>query len=118
MIRSLLAAMLLPGLVCVAWADEEHVEQRRSIFGVKRDIMTQGLEQLGIEVYPTTSTFYLWAGVPEGTTDEAYATALLEKGIVISPGSMFGEGNDRFFRLALVPSPAGCKEALERWATL
>lgn len=102
----------------VAWADEEHVEQRRSIFGVKREIMLQGLADLGLEVYPTTSTFYLWVGVPAGTTDEAYAAALLEKGIVVSPGSMFGQGNERFFRLALVPSPAGCKEALERWATL
>lgn len=102
----------------VAWADEEHVEQRRSIFGVKRDIMLQGLAELGLEVYPTTSTFYLWVGVPEGITDEAYALLLLKHGIVISPGSMFGEGNERFFRLALVPSPAGCKEALARWATL
>ena len=102
----------------IAWGDEEHVEHRRGIFGVKRDIMLQGLADLGLEVYPTTSTFYLWVAVPGGISDEDYALALLEKGIVISPGSMFGEGNERFFRLALVPSPAGCKEALERWATL
>ncbi len=102
----------------VAWGDETHVESRRRIFGVKRDIMIKGLAALGLEVYPTTSTFYLWVGVPEGSTDEAYAAALLDLGIVISPGSMFGQGNERFFRLALVPSPAGCKEALQRWAGL
>lgn len=101
-----------------AWGDEKHVEQRRRIFGVKRDIMTKGLAAMGLEVYPTSSTFYLWVGVPAGTSDEAYAAALLEQGIVISPGSMFGQGNERFFRLALVPSPAGCKQALERWSNV
>ncbi len=101
-----------------AWQDETHVVARRTAFAQKRDIMIPGLEALGLSVYPTTSTFYVWVHVPAGTTDEAYAAALLARGIVVSPGSMFGHGNEGFFRLALVPSAAGCKDALERWKTL
>ncbi len=101
-----------------AWNDESHVEQRRQVFGVKRSIMIRGLEKLGLSLYPTDSTFYLWVSVPEGEKDEAYASRLLEAGIVVSPGSMFGPGNDGFIRLALVPTPAQCKHALERWAAL
>jgi len=101
-----------------AWSDETHVEARRQVFAEKREIMTAGLAALGIDIYPTTSTFYLWASVPHGESDEAYAARLLEVGIVVSPGSMFGPGNERFFRVALVPSPAQCREALARWSAL
>ncbi len=101
-----------------AWRDEAHVAERRRIFGTKRDVMRAGLERLGLSIYPTTSTFYLWIGVPDGETDASYADRLLDAGIVVSPGSFFGEGNDRFFRAALVPSVAGCQEAIERWARI
>ncbi|MDJ0974644.1 MAG: succinyldiaminopimelate transaminase [Planctomycetota bacterium] len=101
-----------------AWRDEAHVEERRRIFGAKRDVMRAGLESLGLSVYPTSSTFYMWIGVPEGETDASYAARLMDAGIVVSPGSFFGRGNERFFRAALVPSVAGCEEALTRWARL
>ena len=101
-----------------AWQDEIHVDERRAVFGEKRALMLEGFRRLGIEVYPTESTFYLWAHVPEGESDESYATRLLEAGIVVSPGSMFGPANEGFFRVALVPTPAGCQEAIERWSRL
>jgi len=100
----------------VAWSDEEHVAARVAIFAEKRHILGEGLAALGLEVYPTTSTFYLWVRVPAGETDNSYADRLLQAGIVVSPGSMFGAANAGFFRVALVPSPAGCREALARWA--
>ena len=101
-----------------AWKDEAHVIERRAVFGLKRDVMIQGLQSLGLEVYPTSSTFYLWVATPAGETDAAYAERLLRLGIVVSPGSFFGPGNDRFFRIALVPSVEGCQEALARWQEL
>lgn len=101
-----------------AWGDEAHVIERRRIFGQKRDVILAGLARLGLAVYPTTSTFYVWVSVPEGVTDSEYAARLLDAGIVVSPGSFFGPGNEGFIRLALVPTVAGCEEALARWAAL
>lgn len=98
-----------------AWADEGHVEQRREAFAAKRDLMITGLSAKGLDVYPTTSTFYLWVEVPAGKTDLAYADALLAAGILVSPGRFFGRGNEGFFRVALVPKLAGCEAALTRW---
>ncbi|MFQ5503932.1 MAG: aminotransferase class I/II-fold pyridoxal phosphate-dependent enzyme [Planctomycetota bacterium] len=99
-----------------AWSDEQHVESRRRVFGEKRDCMIRGLERLGLELFPSTSTFYLWVRVPGGEKDEGYARWLLDRGILVSPGSFFGRGNDRWFRIALVPSLGACREALARWA--
>ena len=98
-----------------AWADEKHVEERRRIFGQKRRILLEGLTKLGLTVWPAASTFYLWIRVPEGHTGQSYAHLLLDQGIVVSPGSFFGEGNEDWFRIALVPSPEGCTQALDRW---
>ena len=80
--------------------------------------MLEGFAASACTVYPTTSTFYLWVAVPAGQTDEGYAARLLDAGIVVSPGSMFGAANAGFFRVALVPTPAQCEQALERWAAL
>ncbi len=101
-----------------AWNDETHVERRLAAFHAKRDLLCAGLEGLGLTIYPTTSTFYLWVAAPEGETGSSYADKLLEAGIVVSPGSMFGAGNDGFFRIALVPDLAGCERAVERFAAL
>lgn len=98
-----------------AWSDEEHVAQRLGIFAEKRRIMTEGMQAMGLEVWPAESTFYLWIRVPEGDTDQGYASRCLDAGIVVSPGSFFGDGNEGWFRIALVPSIEGCEEALRRW---
>lgn len=99
----------------VAWSDESHVEERRRVFAEKRRVMCEGLAARGIEVLDATSTFYLWCRVPEGGESVAYCSTLLERGIVASPGSFFGDGNEAWFRLALVPSVEECRKALEAW---
>ncbi len=100
----------------VAWSDETHVQERRRIFNEKRRVMSAGLRALGLTLYPSTSTFYLWIQVPEGERDASYAARLLEAGILVSPGSFFGAGQEQWIRAALVPSVQDCAEAVRRWA--
>ncbi len=100
-----------------AWSDDEHVEERRRIFGEKRALFMEFLRQTGLEVLPTDAGFYLWVAVPGGD-DEAYAIKLLEKGIVVAPGRAFGPGGEGYVRVALVPSLEQCREAIERWGKL
>jgi succinyldiaminopimelate transaminase len=99
----------------VAWSDERHVEERRRIFGEKRRLFLDFFRERGLEVFPATSTFYLWVRAPAGHTDATYARLLLEHGIVVSPGSYFGPGNTEWIRLALVPSVPGCAAAIDVW---
>lgn len=99
----------------VAWNDAAHVEERRRIFGGKRDLLLAHFASLGLRAWPGTSTLFLWIGVPEGESDTAYAQRLLAEGIVVSPGSFFGPGQERFFRVALVPDLETCREAAARW---
>jgi LL-diaminopimelate aminotransferase len=48
-----------------------------------------------------------------GEDAEAAAARLLERGLVLAPGSFFGAGGERFLRLALVPTLAECQRAVE-----
>ena len=97
-----------------AWSDDAHVENRRRIFGEKRTLFTKFFERAGLNCLPTEASFYLWVEVPDGD-DEAYALRLMEEGIIVAPGSSFGQGGEGYVRVALVPDLEQCQRAIVRW---
>jgi len=97
-----------------AWDDQAHVEERRAVFAAKRAVVLAGLEALGLGWSGSVATFYVWVRVPGGD-DLAYATALLEAGLVVTPGRAFGAGGEGWLRLALVPDVEGCRRTMARW---
>jgi succinyldiaminopimelate transaminase len=97
-----------------AWSDEEHVEEMREVYRRKRDILLSVLHEKGIRVAGSEATMYLWLEIPdEYESAEAFATRLLEAGIVVSPGSFFGPAGEGYFRIALVPTEDECRRAAE-----
>jgi LL-diaminopimelate aminotransferase len=100
-----------------AWSDDEHVEERRRIFGEKRALFVDFFERAKLAFLPTDASIYLWVAVPGGD-DEAYALRLLEEGIVVAPGRSFGPGGEGYVRVALVPGLGECRRAIERWEAL
>ncbi len=99
----------------VAWSDDAHVAERRAVFAAKREVVLGALAELGLEHSGSQATFYVWIRVPDGD-DLAYASALLDAGLVVTPGRSFGRGGEGWIRLALVPALNGCREAMRRWA--
>ena len=51
--------------------------------------------------------------MPEGETSAGFAARLLDGGIVVAPGSFFGDAGEGYFRLALVPTLEECRRAVE-----
>jgi succinyldiaminopimelate transaminase len=94
-----------------AWSDEAHVEQVRAGYRAKRDVVLPALEAAGFRHAGGDATFFLW--LDAGEDAEAAAARLLERGLVLAPGSFFGAGGERFLRLALVPTLAECRRAVE-----
>jgi aspartate/methionine/tyrosine aminotransferase len=65
-------------------------------------------------VVGSEATLYLWLEIPDAdATAEAFATRLLEAGIVVSPGSFFGPAGEGYFRMALVPTENDCRRAAD-----
>jgi succinyldiaminopimelate transaminase len=88
----------------VAWNDERHVEETRARYRAKRDVMIPALEGRGWEIVASEATMYLWTVGPE-------PAALLERGIIVSPGEMFGPSGEGYVRFALVPTLEECERA-------
>lgn len=98
-----------------AWRDQAHVAERRATFAEKRRIMADVLESRGLRVYRGNASLFHWVEVPPGETDQTYAERLAHAGILVAPGAYFGPGQERFVRLAMVPSAAECRAVAEVW---
>jgi LL-diaminopimelate aminotransferase len=92
------------------------VEDNNKIYKKRRELLVSGLEKLGYEVYKSDAAFYVWAHVPKtGMTSKDFAVSLLnETGIIVTPGSGFGENGEGFVRFSLTISENRIKEALVR----
>ena len=98
-----------------AWREDDHVQERRELFAERRRIMVDVLASRGLTLYPGNALLFLWVQVPAGETDESYTQRLFEAGILVAPGSFFGPGQERFVRLALVPTAHDCRDVAEVW---
>lgn len=100
----------------VAWGDETHVERTRELYRRKRSLFLEFFARKGVRVAGSEATMYLWLGVPRGETSEsseAFAERLLERGVLVTPGSYLGAAGEGYVRLALVPSEDDCRRAIE-----
>ena len=93
-----------------AWNDDQHVKERRRLFGRKRAIITRAMESLGYPTVGSEAGLYIWLKVDD---DLAITERLLEYGVVVSPGRLFGPGGEGYIRLALVPDLEECEQAAE-----
>jgi LL-diaminopimelate aminotransferase len=85
------------------------------VYEKRRDVMIQGLREIGLEVDPPRATFYLWIRVPKGYTSAQFAALLLEQGgIVATPGNGFGDEGEGYIRMALTVDEKRCKETIDR----
>ena len=68
--------------------------------------MIPAIESLGWEIVASQATMYLWVVGPD-------PAELLERGIIVSPGEMFGPSGAGYVRFALVPTLEECERAAE-----
>src|SRR6266576_2467299 len=92
----------------VAWDDEAHVEETRARYAAKRDVLLPVLAGLGWEVVASDATMYLWVAAADA---DALVEQLLERGVLVSPGSFFGPSGAGYIRFALVPTLDECERA-------
>lgn len=100
-----------------AWDDDDHVRDIRARYAAKRDVLLPALLAAGLEPAGGDASFFLWLRVPGGD-DEAFAATLLDRGIVVAPGSYLGRGGEGHVRVALVPRLEACARAAQLVASL
>ena len=88
------------------------VQECVDIYGERRDIFVDGLRELGINAQKPKGTFYLFVDV--GMNALEFAEKMLDVGIVVTPGTGYGEAGEGFVRIALTQPKEKIFEALER----
>ncbi|MGL4722205.1 MAG: LL-diaminopimelate aminotransferase [Desulfovibrionaceae bacterium] len=91
----------------------------RTIYKQRRDVVARALSSIGIDFILPEATFYIWAKVPMGYSSSAYVSKVLEQtGVVLTPGSGFGNAGEGYFRISLTVEDARLEEAVTRMASL
>jgi len=73
-----------------------------ALYKKRRDILVDGLNNLGWNVKKPKATLYVWAPVPGGYTSTDFAKMLLqEAGVLVIPGRGYGEHGDGYVRMSL-----------------
>jgi len=81
---------------------QECVDRMRAIYQKRRDMLVEGLAEIGWHMPKPKATCYVWAPVPEGYTSAGMAETLLrEAGVLVTPGSAYGEHGEGYVRFSL-----------------
>lgn len=96
-----------------SWA--EFVPQNLATFRERRDAAVAAFRAQGFSADTPRATMYLWMPLPDGIRSADFADRLREQeGVIVLPGSGFGEGGEGFFRISFIQSPARIAEAAAR----
>jgi succinyldiaminopimelate transaminase len=96
-----------------AWGDEVHVDEQRQRYADKRARFLDLFRSQGVEVAGSVAGMYLWVAVPGGRPSLTWALELLERGLVVAPGSFFGPEGEGYIRMAMVATLDDCGRAVQ-----
>jgi aspartate/methionine/tyrosine aminotransferase len=95
-----------------AWSDERHVDEARARYAAKREVLAAAAARAGLEHVGGSAGIFLWLRVPGGD-DVRMLDALLERSLLMVPGSWLGAGGEGHLRASLAPPPERIAHAAE-----
>lgn len=105
------------GAVEALAGDQRPVEQMRSSFESRRDLLVAALNELGATFPTPGGAFYIFARFPGVDDGSAFAHRLLEHtGVAVVPGEAFGPGGEGHVRISYAASREKLEKAIEAFA--
>ena len=96
--------------------DQQCVTEIRDMYWRRRDVLCEGLNELGWPVTPPKATMFVWAPIPEAYREmgslEFSKKLLLDAKVAVSPGIGFGDYGDDHVRFALIENEQRIRQAL------
>ncbi len=87
---------------------QDVVDEMVTAFAERRDVLLDGLADMGLETPTPQGAFYAMPKVPDGWVD-----AVIDRGVVVVPGAAFGEHGAGHARISYAVNVETLKEALE-----
>src|ERR1043166_220412 len=112
------ATPLQAALSKVLMSDDSYYPRLRDKFDAKRRSFSEGITNLGFQIYDSGSAFYLWARIPEQFSDAIAFNEMLmrDAGVGMTPGSAFADSDDwdAFVRICIAREDAILEGSLEK----
>jgi len=97
----------------------DFVEYINNIYNKRREIVVNSLKGIGLNVYDSCGTFYVWFKVPGKYKSEEFCQYVLENtGVIITPGNAYGTFGEGYCRISLTIEDERIKEAMNRLSNL
>jgi len=87
---------------------QDSVAEMVAAFQERRDVLLDGLEDMGLDVPTPQGAFYAMPEVPDG-----WVEAVLERDVVVVPGDAFGAHGDGYARISYATSLENIEAALD-----
>ncbi len=111
------AALINTGAFALS-SNQSWTEERNKIYQQRRDIAVTMLQQAGFTPYVPHGSIYLWVRIPDNySNSKDFCTTILESTAVsITPGSVYGENGNGYFRISLTLETERFVEGITRIA--
>ncbi len=107
---------VLDAAVVALTGDQTWQVARNEIYRERRDLVVAGARAAGLTADVPAAAIYVWARLPDGMHDAAYADDMLAgAAVTITPGSFFGPSGRGYVRLSLGTPTDRVREAMARW---
>jgi LL-diaminopimelate aminotransferase len=95
---------------------QDCVAETAGIYQRRRDVLVDGLAEIGWNIPKPSASMFIWAPLPPGyTASHVFVSDLLERaGVIVIPGAAFGRQGDGYVRIAMVKEEALLAEAVQR----
>lgn len=94
---------------------QDSVAKMQEVYQERRDLVVEGLRDLGWDIEKPRAAIYVWVPVPPEYSATEFATVVLEKaGVVVTPGIGYGQYGEGFVRISLCVEKERIVTALER----
>ena len=88
------------------------IRKAMDIYAERREVLVNGLRELGFDVAMPNGTFYVWFDC--GMPSDEFTEKMIDIGIIVTPGPGFGESAQGYIRMTVTEPVERIKEALTR----
>ena len=88
------------------------IADNMAIYAERRKVLVEGLRKLGYDVVMPKGTFYVWFNC--GMSSAEFTQKMIDIGVIVTPGSGFGESADGYIRMTVTEPVERIRIALER----
>ena len=110
------------GAIAALEGPQDCVHEIRDMYKSRRDVLCNGLNEIGWNITPPRATMFVWAEIPKKYKDlgslEFSKKLLKENNVAVSPGIGFGKHGDDFVRFSLIENEQRTKQAIRSIKTI